>query len=73
MTLTRSTLDSDTIPPDPDPLAHRPYLRNSEPLEPDELPLQVALLTMEAASLREAIARIEALLNDDRAGDRRHP
>lgn len=31
------------------------FLRNSEPLEPDDLPLQVALLTMELARLRRLV------------------
>jgi hypothetical protein len=31
------------------------FLRNSDPLEPEDLPLQVALLTMELARLRKII------------------
>jgi hypothetical protein len=32
-------------------------------MEPDELPLQLALLTMEVAALRQAQDRLAALLN----------
>ena len=35
-----------------------PFLLNTEPMEPDELPLQVALLTMEIASLRTKLAAL---------------
>lgn len=38
------------------------YLQNTEPLEPDQLPLQVALLTMELAELRRAHMRLAMAL-----------
>lgn len=38
------------------------YLYNTEPLEPEDLPLQVALLTMELANMRTAQAQISRQL-----------
>lgn len=35
-----------------------PYLHNTEPMELDDLPLQLALLTMEAAWARQQISRL---------------
>ena len=35
-----------------------PFLRNSEPMEAEELPLQVSLLTMELAAQREALMKV---------------
>ena len=49
-----------------------PYLNNTEPLEPEDIPLQVALLTMEMAALRqklstmsEIFAQMAQLVNPD--------
>lgn len=36
------------------------YLLNTEPLEPTDLPLQVALLTMELAQLRQVVTLLAA-------------
>lgn len=33
-----------------------PYLHNTEPLEPEDVPLQLALITMEVAELRDRMA-----------------
>ena len=38
------------------------FLRLTEVLEPDQLPLQVLLLTMEVASMREALNNVGRLL-----------
>lgn len=38
------------------------YLNNTEPLELEDIPLQVALLTMELAAMRTAQAQTAALL-----------
>lgn len=40
-----------------------PFLCNSEPLEPEDMPLQLALLTMEAASCRTSLALISETLD----------
>ena len=40
-----------------------PYLLNTEPMEPEAIPLQLALLTMEVRSQREALERLSAALN----------
>ena len=40
-----------------------PFLLNSDPMEPEDLPLQVALLTMEVASLRGSLAMLADLLD----------
>jgi hypothetical protein len=58
-----------------------PFLRASDPLELEQVPLQVALLTMEVASLRlllgdlmDAMAAVKALLitaNGDGTSDTR--
>jgi hypothetical protein len=37
-------------------------LRNTEPLEPEAIPLQLALLTMEVAAQRVALQRMAAML-----------
>ena len=64
MTFQTSTLDSPrnsnplTIP-DLRPLP--PYLRRTEPMEPEDLPLQLALLTMEVANQRKALDRLAFL------------
>ena len=48
-----------------------PYLRNTEPMEPEAIPLQVALLTMELAALRHRLAVLEmALMETTRTGTR---
>jgi hypothetical protein len=39
-----------------------PYLRNTDPMEPEDLPLQVALLTMELASVRERLHRLDVMI-----------
>jgi len=38
------------------------YLQLTEPLEPEDIPLQVALLTMELASLRRMLAQLGSLV-----------
>jgi hypothetical protein len=38
------------------------HLQQTEPLEPEQLPLQVALLTMELAALRERMEIIAAAM-----------
>lgn len=35
-----------------------PYLHNTQPMEPEDLPLQVALLTMEVGELRERMVQL---------------
>lgn len=49
-------------------LRDKPFLLNCEPMEPEDLPLQVALLTMELAQLRQELwakeAREEASVSD---------
>jgi hypothetical protein len=42
---------------------HPPYLHNTDPMEVDELPLQVSLLTMELAAQRERLAELTAELD----------
>lgn len=39
-----------------------PYLNRTDPMELDDLPLQVALLTMELAAQRQTLARLACLL-----------
>ena len=39
------------------------FLSETEPLEFDQLPLQVALLTMEVAALRQILAAVTARLS----------
>ena len=39
-----------------------PFLQQTEPMEPDALPLQVALLTMELAEVRIRLAELGRLL-----------
>lgn len=41
-----------------------PYLHNTEPLETEDIPLQLALITMEVASLREKLARLSQALTE---------
>jgi hypothetical protein len=38
-----------------------PYLRQTEPLELEDLPLQVSLLTMEIATLRQRLTELAKL------------
>ena len=38
-----------------------PYLNNTEPLEAEDIPLQLALLTMEMASQREKLSSLSAM------------
>ena len=40
-----------------------PYLNNTEPLEPEALPLQLALLTMEVRAQRQALERLSSVLD----------
>lgn len=46
-------------PPLSNPLP--PYLRETEPMEIEQIPLQVSLLTMEIAAQRQALERLAAL------------
>lgn len=39
-----------------------PYLLNTEPMEPADIPLQLALLTMEVRTQREALDRLSSVL-----------
>jgi hypothetical protein len=39
-----------------------PYLRLTEPLEAEAIPLQLSLITMEVAELRKALVRLGAVL-----------
>jgi hypothetical protein len=48
--------------------ADPPFLRETEPLTPDDLPLQLALVTMELAQLRRRVSQLEA--DRDRRNDR---
>ncbi len=41
-----------------------PFLLNSEPMEPEDIPLQVALLTMELARLRQDMTALRAELDN---------
>ena len=49
-----------------------PYLQNTEPMELEDVPLQVALLTMELATLRVLVLELAMALNqiadDESAG-----
>jgi hypothetical protein len=49
-----------------------PYLRETEPLEIEDLPLQVSLLTMELAVIRPLCAELQAQIQwlTDRFGSR---
>lgn len=40
-----------------------PYLSNTEPMEPADIPLQLALITMEVRSQREALQRLASALD----------
>ena len=42
-------------------LSDLPFLNNTEPMELEDLPLQVALLTMELCALRGRLAKIEEI------------
>jgi hypothetical protein len=50
-------------PPLSSPPGLPPYLCNTEPLEPEAIPLQLALLTMEVRTQREALQRLTAVLD----------
>ena len=39
-----------------------PYLARTDVMEPDDLPLQVSLLTMEVATLRQLLQRMATIL-----------
>jgi hypothetical protein len=39
-----------------------PYLRRTEPMEVEDMPLQLALLTMEVASQRQTLAKLADLM-----------
>ena len=41
------------------PLELPTFLRNWEPMEAEDLPLQVALLTMELATVRQAVKQLQ--------------
>ena len=41
-----------------------PYLNNTEPLEPEDQGLQLALVTMEVASMRHKLAAMSRLLRE---------
>lgn len=41
-----------------------PFLHNIDPLEPEDIALQVALLTMEMASFRAKLAALSRLLTE---------
>jgi hypothetical protein len=45
-----------------------PFLRETDPMDIESLPLQVALLTMEMAALRGRLERLETAV--DKAGDK---
>jgi hypothetical protein len=45
-----------------------PFLRNTEPMEPEDMPLQLALVTMELAELRHRVALLEARGQDHATG-----
>ena len=38
-----------------------PYLNNTDPLEPEDIPLQLALITMEMASYRQKLTAMAAM------------
>jgi hypothetical protein len=42
-----------------------PYLNNTDPLEPEDLPLQLALLTGEVARIRQQLTAIAIAANPD--------
>lgn len=41
-----------------------PYLHNTEPLEPEDIPLQLALITMEVAELRDRMAAMSRAFSE---------
>lgn len=47
-------------PPDSLP----PFLLNTDPMEPEDMPLQLALVTMELARLRTDLSVLRAALDD---------
>lgn len=49
----------------PEPSELPPYLYNTDPMEPEDIPLQVALLTMEIASLRQFLMTLVGERQDD--------
>ncbi len=51
-----------TAGPDSEDTALPPFLRATEPMEVEDLPLQVALLTMELANLRRMLGALGTLL-----------
>jgi len=58
----KSMTSTPVSPPPSDP-SLPPYLCNTEPMEPAEIPLQLALLTMEVAAQRQALGRLAQLFN----------
>jgi len=58
----KSPTSTPAFPPNSSP-PPPPYLCNTEPLEPEAIPLQLALLTMEVRLQREALQRLSAALN----------
>jgi hypothetical protein len=40
-----------------------PYLCRTEPMEPEDIPLQLALITMEVATLRVMLQRLAVILD----------
>jgi len=63
MKSTTSTLVSPPISSPPTGSQLPPYLLNTDPLQPEDMPLQLALLTMEVRSQREALQRLSSVLN----------
>ena len=59
----KSPTSTHGFPPLSKPPAIPPYLCNTEPLEPEAIPLQLALLTMEVRSQREALQRLASVLD----------
>ncbi len=53
----------------PDMASLPTYLRQTDPMELEDLPLQVALLTMELASLRLLLGSVAGLLLIPRMGE----
>ena len=49
---------------DDKPVCLPSYLNNTDPLEPEDIPLQLALVTMELAAMRTAQARLARALRD---------
>ena len=57
----KSTTSIPASPPSSNPLP--PFLRETEPMELEHVPLQLALLTMEVAEQRKALERLSAVLD----------